>query len=246
MANHENDFEHSPFADFIKNSLDLSGLQNSNDLLHPEDVTNFLESRQNTTAEGDGRILYDIKIGSANFSTLIDTDPVDSSVFISFPSQLYEFDQREILHIISDIFEAAYTQNALTNVPQVALHTGKKEFHFDLNNYWQGKQYERALAQQDYLQSITYYLKSQSFLPRYTQMASEQPTFMYGFHRANSNSMLEFIKMTTLKAQYMNQELAKMLLERNDLYKGDSSTDAKQLTEKLNALCKAHPPKNIL
>ena len=85
------------FANFI-NGLDdqnfskLSDQEESDIYVHQDKA----DGVRLIGADSDEKFIYDVEVGSANFTTIIDTDLRDPSVSISFPSRLRYFEADEL------------------------------------------------------------------------------------------------------------------------------------------------------
>ncbi len=235
--------ENSPFADFMKD-LDLTGFVGKPD--HEKDPlpgganpeVRLLESSTKDT------FVYDLEVGLAHFTTKIDTDAKDASIFMHFPSRVGYFETDEMHDVVTRILDAAYPANRYTPHARVTLESGQSDF--DLANYWDGRRYEKALKDQP--ASLIYFLPNSvfpSFSPRLD--TSSYPPFIYGFNRINDEESVEFVRMSHHKGAYLGEDFAQELLERNSGYLGrDIASDSIDLREKLHTLCTAHPQQKII
>ncbi len=235
--------ENNHFADFI-NSLDDRAFSNMSDqVLNNTDIPIDNEERVKAIeVKNDTEFIYDLEVGLAHFRTQIDTDLLEGSVVMWFPSKVNTFEPDEMHTAITGILDAAYLGRHL--IPRVQMRFRSDEKEFDLANYWEGRSYENAFKQQPL--SLLYYIpKDVTGYPQGLNVSSS-PQFMYGFSRVNDEDVAEFMKMSHYKGSLMDANFSQELLKRNRGYLGkDITVDSLDLRDKIQGLCKAHPQQTL-
>jgi hypothetical protein len=230
----------SIFQDFI-NSLEHS---NSNESTQPSPVTPDSPFAHITSLASETKAIprYALQIGTASFETILEPNYADSSVTLTYPSRLMQFEPEELFSNTMQVITAADLRQGYAL--EARLHDGQREASFDLRDAWQMKAYEKTL--ENPLKTVAY-IVNQLPLEGFPQgSAFSKQLLAFGINCLDGD-FTEFMQMNYDKARYMGPEFATELITRNRGYiNGDLSSDTEVFRDSLRALCAKHPIEKTL